>query len=79
MERSSSLLIASSMVLPALLNACATSSGVVPDSERDTSGKFDGAWIIEVLETANTQQTFGNWILNCEDMAWEFASQCLTV
>ncbi len=54
-----------------VISACAT-SGLVPDSERDTSGAYDGQWLVEVLDTPNTRQTFGRWILNCEGMAWQF-------
>ena len=71
MNVTSSLRALTAAILIVGTGACATSA-VVPDSERDTSGQFDGNWLVSVLDTPNTQQAFSNWILNCEDMAWEF-------
>ena len=68
------LLPAGTVAAAALLTACATAKPV-PDSERDTAGTYDAVWRVSILDATTTRQPFGNWIMNCEDMAWEFNVQ----
>lgn len=58
-----------------LLSGCVTASNPVPDNQRNTSGKFDAIWLIDVLDTPNTRQRFGNWVIPCDDMAWTLRVQ----
>jgi len=49
------------------LQACAktTALGTVSEADRDTTGDFDGRWLVVGKRTASTQRS-GKWRLNCQ-------------
>lgn len=61
------ILVASLIGTTLLMQACASS--VVSDSERDTSGKFDGQYTMEVSKMAGVQFV-ENWRFNCGGKAY---------
>lgn len=52
-----------------LLGACASP---VKESERDTSGRFDGRWVGTVEEGIPSVVTSGNWTKRCSSGDWQF-------
>jgi len=56
------------MMLVALTGGCASTVGV---EERDTSGRFDGLWRVD-LAKGTSQQAVSNWRFTCGDMSGEF-------
>ena len=52
-----------------LLGACASA---VKESDRDTSGRFDGRWIGSVEEGIPSSVRSGNWQKKCTSGDWRF-------
>lgn len=60
-----------------LISACAsTVSRPVSESERDTTGKYDGQWNVKSVRTLSPQ-TFGTWRSNCTDPKLDFTFEVL--
>lgn len=49
-----------------LLSACSTNFATVDESQRDTTGTYDGAWEGVTVKTRSPQQ-FGDWRAQCAD------------
>ena len=63
---------AGAVLLCLLVNGCAgTVARAVSESDRDTSGTYDGWWNVKSVETVSPQ-TFGNWRSNCSDPKIDF-------
>ncbi len=57
-----------SVLCSVLLHGCAaTVLRPVQETDKDTSGSFNGRWLGEVISTAPVQSGPGNWRLNCSD------------
>ena len=54
-----------------LLQACVGGIGTVALEDKDSTGRFDGIWQINVLEGASVQHA-AEWRLNCSDMSHSF-------
>lgn len=60
------------VLLGASLIGCAgTVAKETSESDKNTTGDYDGEWGVEVLKAASSQQ-LGNWILSCGDMRRKF-------
>lgn len=66
--------IAMVVVLFALsLTSCVSNvSSQVKESNKDTTGTFDGTWIANVQRSPERQFMPGNWIANCNGSEWDF-------
>lgn len=65
-----SVLVLTSILLQA---ACVSNvSSATKESNKDSTGAYDGQWIAKVQRSAGQQAMPGNWIANCSGEAWEF-------
>lgn len=56
-----------------LLTSCVSNiSSQVKESDKDTTGAFDGTWIANVQKSPARQPMPGNWIANCDGSEWNF-------
>lgn len=55
------------------LTSCVSNiSSQVKESNKDTTGAFDGTWIANVQKSPARQPMPGNWIANCDGSEWNF-------
>lgn len=55
------------------LTSCVSNiSSQVKESDKDTTGAFDGTWIANVQKSPARQPMPGNWIANCDGSEWNF-------
>ena len=47
-------------------------SSQIKESNKDTTGAFDGSYVASVQKSSARQPMPGNWIANCDGKAWEF-------
>ena len=60
------------LVVATLVSACAGAvSRQTSEQDRDTSGRFDGPWLVTVAKGAGVQYVH-NWSVECDDMTNEF-------
>ncbi len=54
-----------------LLGCASTVVTKVDQSDRDTSGAFDGVWNAKIVDTTTNQPLGGNWKVSCTDRTGE--------
>jgi len=54
-----------------LLTACTTTGSQISAEDRDTTGRYDGVWLVSVAKGATTQH-IQSWVFDCGDMTTEF-------
>ena len=66
------LKLTGALMVAVLLSACAGAvSRPTSEQDRDTSGRFDGPWLVTVAKGAGVQYV-QNWSVECGDMTNEF-------
>lgn len=54
------------------IGCVANVSSQTRESDRDTSGQFDGNWLANVQKSAEKQVLPGNWVANCDGRPRQF-------
>ncbi len=72
MEFNRKMKIASVLLLSIFIASCASAfSSGVKEKNKDTTGKYDGLWTVEVQKAAGVQYV-GKWHMTCGDMRQTF-------